>query len=60
MPPSAEDCACLTCAVLAAVVGGSIFCVHGGLAPEIKLADQIRMIQRVQEIPHEGAFGDLV
>lgn len=27
---------------LASVVGGEIFCVHGGLAPEIKLCDQIR------------------
>jgi serine/threonine-protein phosphatase 6 catalytic subunit len=45
---------------LAATVENSIFCVHGGLSPEIKLLDQIRTIQRVQEIPHEGAFGDLV
>jgi len=45
---------------LSALVENSIFCVHGGLSPEIKLLDQIRTIQRVQEIPHEGAFGDLV
>lgn len=45
---------------LSAIVENSIFCVHGGLSPEIKLLDQIRTIQRVQEIPHEGAFGDLV
>merc|ERR550514_392824 len=45
---------------LAATVDGSIFCVHGGLSPEVRLLDQIRMIQRVQEIPHEGPFGDLV
>jgi len=45
---------------LSAVVDNSIFCVHGGLSPDIKLLDQIRTIDRVQEIPHEGAFGDLV
>jgi serine/threonine-protein phosphatase 6 catalytic subunit len=45
---------------LSAVVENSIFCVHGGLSPDIKVLDQIRTIQRVQEIPHEGAFGDLV
>lgn len=45
---------------LSAIVENSIFCVHGGLSPEIRLLDQIRTIQRVQEIPHEGAFGDLV
>lgn len=45
---------------LSAIVENQIFCVHGGLSPDIKLLDQIRTIQRVQEIPHEGAFGDLV
>mmetsp|Transcript_92583 Transcript_92583/g.145308 ORF Transcript_92583/g.145308 Transcript_92583/m.145308 type:complete len:336 (-) Transcript_92583:79-1086(-) len=45
---------------LSAVVENSIFCVHGGLSPDVKMLDQIRTIQRVQEIPHEGAFGDLV
>jgi len=45
---------------LSAIVENSIFCVHGGLSPDIKLLDQIRTIQRVQEIPHEGPFADLV
>ena len=45
---------------IAAVVGQEIFCVHGGLAPDIRFLDQIRSLQRVVEIPHEGAFGDLV
>lgn len=45
---------------LSAVVENSIFCVHGGLSPHVHLLDQIRTIQRVQEIPHEGPFGDLV
>jgi len=45
---------------LSAIVENQIFCVHGGLSPDIKLLDQIRTINRVQEIPHEGAFGDLV
>jgi serine/threonine-protein phosphatase 6 catalytic subunit len=35
-------------------------CVHGGLSPEIKTLDQIRTIDRGREIPHEGAFCDLV
>jgi serine/threonine-protein phosphatase 6 catalytic subunit len=45
---------------LAASVDGSILCVHGGLSPLIKTVDQIRTIQRNQEIPHEGAFCDLM
>jgi len=45
---------------LAAVVDGRVFCVHGGLSPDIKTLDQIRIIQRNQEIPHEGPFCDLM
>lgn len=45
---------------LAALVDGSILCVHGGLSPEVKTLDQIRTIPRNQEIPHEGAFCDLM
>lgn len=46
--------------VLGAVVDGKVLCVHGGLSPEIRTLDQIRVIARAQEIPHEGAFCDLV
>nr|CCA30093.1 Serine/threonine protein phosphatase (EC 3.1.3.16), related [Neospora caninum Liverpool]CEL71339.1 TPA: Serine/threonine protein phosphatase, related [Neospora caninum Liverpool] len=45
---------------LAAVIDDSVFCVHGGLSPDLKLLDQLRLIYRVQEIPHEGTFGDIV
>jgi serine/threonine-protein phosphatase 6 catalytic subunit len=45
---------------LAAIIEGKIFCVHGGLSPKISYIDQIRLLNRVQEIPHEGAFCDLM
>jgi diadenosine tetraphosphatase ApaH/serine/threonine PP2A family protein phosphatase len=45
---------------LAAIVDGRILCVHGGLSPDIRTLDQIRTIPRNQEIPHEGAFCDLM
>ena len=45
---------------VAAVVDNQILCVHGGLSPEIKTLDQIRTIDRKVEIPHEGAFCDLM
>merc|ERR1711892_1576975 len=37
-----------------------VLCVHGGLSPDIRSLDQIRLIERNQEIPHKGAFCDLV
>ncbi|EIM80868.1 Metallo-dependent phosphatase [Stereum hirsutum FP-91666 SS1] len=45
---------------LAAIIDGSVLCVHGGLSPDIRTLDQIRVLSRAQEIPHEGAFCDLM
>jgi len=45
---------------IAALVDGRILCVHGGLSPDVRTLDQIRTIPRNQEIPHEGAFCDLM
>jgi serine/threonine-protein phosphatase 6 catalytic subunit len=41
---------------IAAIIEGKIFCIHGGLSPYISTIDQIRLINRKLEIPHEGAF----
>lgn len=46
--------------ILAAIIDGRVLCVHGGLSPEICSLDQIRTISRNQEIPHSGAFCDLM
>ena len=45
---------------IAALIEGKIFCVHGGLSPHIETVDQIRLINRRMEIPHEGAYCDLM
>ncbi|CRL28572.1 Metallophosphoesterase [Penicillium camemberti] len=45
---------------LGAIIDGKVLCVHGGLSPEIRTLDQVRVVARAQEIPHEGAFCDLV
>lgn len=45
---------------IGALVEGKIFCIHGGLSPEIKTIDQVRLIDRRMEIPHEGPFCDLM
>lgn len=42
------------------VIDGKILCVHGGLSPDVRTLDQVRTIQRCQEIPHDGAFCDLM
>ncbi|KAI9694134.1 MAG: hypothetical protein M1822_003405 [Bathelium mastoideum] len=40
--------------------GGAILCVHGGLSPLIDTLDKIRLLDRKQEVPHEGAMCDLL
>lgn len=42
------------------IIDGSLLCVHGGLSPEVRTLDQVRVIARAQEIPHEGAFCDIL
>lgn len=39
---------------------GAVLCVHGGLSPLIDSVDKIRLIDRKQEVPHEGAMCDLL
>ncbi|RKP08513.1 Metallo-dependent phosphatase-like protein [Thamnocephalis sphaerospora] len=46
--------------ILSVVIDDSIFCVHGGLSPSIHTIDQIKVIDRFREVPHEGPMADLV
>jgi serine/threonine-protein phosphatase 6 catalytic subunit len=41
-------------------IDGQVLCVHGGLSPALTTIDQIRTLDRMQEIPHEGPFCDLM
>ena len=45
---------------LAALVEGSVLCVHGGLSPDLRTIDQMRTIERTMEVPQEGGFCDLM
>jgi serine/threonine-protein phosphatase PPG1 len=45
---------------IAAIIDESVFCVHAGLSPTIQHISDIKEIKRVQEIPHEGPFADLM
>ena len=45
---------------LSAIIDDKIFCVHGGLSPSITTLDQIRSLNRKQEVPHDGPMCDLL
>ena len=45
---------------LSVVIDDEIFCVHGGLSPSVHYIDQIKILDRFREIPHEGPMADLV
>mmetsp|Transcript_25926 Transcript_25926/g.53196 ORF Transcript_25926/g.53196 Transcript_25926/m.53196 type:complete len:338 (+) Transcript_25926:84-1097(+) len=45
---------------IAASIGGSLLAVHGGLSPSIHHLDQIRLLDRFSEIPHDGPLADLM
>jgi serine/threonine-protein phosphatase 2A catalytic subunit len=48
------------CLPIAATINSQIFCLHGGLSPEIENLDQIRNIDRQRDIPHNGPLCDLL
>lgn len=45
---------------LAALINKAFFCVHGGLSPDITRLDEVRALDRFQEIPREGPMCDLL
>jgi serine/threonine-protein phosphatase 2A catalytic subunit len=45
---------------LTALIDNQIFCLHGGLSPSIDTLDNIKALDRIQEVPHEGPMCDLL
>lgn len=45
---------------IAAVVDEEIFCIHGGLSPDIRTVDAIKLFERRIEIPPAGPYCDLM
>mgnify|MGYP002051342291 FL=1 len=48
------------CLPVAALVDEKIFCMHGGLSPELKNLDQIKNIMRPTDVPDTGLLCDLL
>jgi serine/threonine-protein phosphatase 4 catalytic subunit len=45
---------------LSAIINNSVFAVHGGLSPNINTLDNIRLLDRKKEVPHDGPMCDLL
>ncbi|KAK2197781.1 bifunctional Metallo-dependent phosphatase-like/Serine-threonine-specific protein phosphatase-bis(5-nucleosyl)-tetraphosphatase/Calcineurin-like phosphoesterase domain [Babesia duncani] len=45
---------------LGALVDGKIFCPHAGLSPSLDSLDELRKLDRILEVPHEGPMCDLL
>jgi serine/threonine-protein phosphatase 6 catalytic subunit len=45
---------------IGALIDNEVLCIHGGLSPDIGTVDQMRTIERDQEIPQRGGFCDLM
>jgi diadenosine tetraphosphatase ApaH/serine/threonine PP2A family protein phosphatase len=45
---------------IGAVIDNWAFCVHGGLSPDIKLIEQIALLERRIEIPEQGPLCDII
>eukprot|EP00397_Hematodinium_sp_SG-2012_P014564 GEMP01014808.1.p1 GENE.GEMP01014808.1~~GEMP01014808.1.p1 ORF type:complete len:303 (+),score=32.57 GEMP01014808.1:46-954(+) len=53
-------CDAFNCLPSAAIVDEKIFCMHGGLSPEINSMDQIKRIVRPTDVPDTGLLCDLL
>jgi serine/threonine-protein phosphatase 2A catalytic subunit len=43
-----------------ALVEDKVFCLHGGLSPQIETLDQLRKLDRIQNVPHDGPLCDFL
>ena len=51
---------CFNCLPCSAVIDEKIFCMHGGLSPELTSLDQVKRIVRPTDVPDTGLLCDLL
>ncbi|GAB1610233.1 uncharacterized protein LOC106868130, partial [Argonauta hians] len=51
---------CFNCLPIAALIEGTILCMHGGLSPDLIDLNQIREIERPLDVPDHGLVCDLL
>ncbi|KAF9357384.1 Serine/threonine-protein phosphatase pp1 [Mortierella sp. NVP85] len=51
---------CFNCLPVAAIVDEKIFCMHGGLSPDLLNMEQIRRVMRPTDVPDTGLLCDLL
>ncbi|RYG50605.1 hypothetical protein EON66_11655 [archaeon] len=51
---------CFNCLPIAAIIDEKIFCMHGGLSPELATMEQIKRIMRPTDVPDTGLLCDLL
>jgi serine/threonine-protein phosphatase PP1 catalytic subunit len=51
---------CFNCLPVAAIIDEKIFCMHGGLSPDLLNMEQIRRVMRPTDVPDTGLLCDLL
>eukprot|EP01017_Pseudomicrothorax_dubius_P006434 TRINITY_DN1182_c0_g2_i1.p1 TRINITY_DN1182_c0_g2~~TRINITY_DN1182_c0_g2_i1.p1 ORF type:complete len:164 (+),score=38.14 TRINITY_DN1182_c0_g2_i1:66-557(+) len=51
---------CIRDRYMGALIDDQVFCLHGGLSPSIASIDEIRTLNRIQDVPRDGPMCDLL